>query len=60
MQSGMRTAKDHVFFTDNDEKRTMFLKAISNSGTMSWSEVQPVIPLDVTDDTSKFLLGGVN
>ena len=52
--------EDHVFFTDHDEKRTMFLKAISSSGTMSWSEVKPVIPLDVTDDTSKFLLGGAN
>ncbi len=26
----------------------------------SWSEIRPVIPLDIVDDTSSLLLGGVN
>ena len=49
---------DYLFFTDNDEKRTLYLTCAY--GGPSWSEVRPVLPLDIVDDTSSLLLGGVN
>ena len=49
---------DYIFLTDNDEKRTLLLTCVYAGP--SWSDIRPVIPLDIVDDTSSLLLGGVN
>ena len=49
---------DYIYLTDNDEKRTLLLTCVSAGP--SWSEIKFVIPLDIVDDTSSLLLGGVN
>lgn len=43
---------DYIYFLDNSEKRTVYIK---KSGDW-WSEVQQVVPMDVVDDMTSFVM----
>lgn len=43
---------DYIYFLDNSEKRTVYIK---RSGDW-WSEVQQVVPMDVVDDMTSFVM----
>ena len=46
----------YVYFTDQEGKRAQYLKLVSNA----WSEVMPVIPMDIVDTQSGFTLAAVS
>lgn len=46
--------RDYIFFSDEDGKRTLYMTRIGEV----WSDVLQLVPLDVVDDTSSFILGG--
>lgn len=47
-------SQDYIFFSDYAESRTMYM--IFDQDT--WSDVLPVVPIDIVDDNSKFILHG--
>ncbi len=47
--------RDLIYFADEAGKRTLYL-----TWEGLWSEVRPLIPMDVVDDTSSFTLGGAS
>lgn len=47
---------DYVYFSDADEDRTMYLRVDGSN----WSQVKPVIAIDIVDANSNFTLHGVS
>lgn len=47
--------KDYIFLATNDGKKAIFMQR----DTRNWSVMQDVMPLDIVDDTSQFMIGGV-
>lgn len=43
---------DYIYFVDNTDKRTVFIKRNGNH----WSEVKQVVPMDIVDDITSFVM----
>ena len=48
--------RDYIYFTDTFKERSYY---ITRSGDY-WSDVTPIMPIDVMDDMAKFVFGGVS
>lgn len=48
--------KDYLFIKDKDNRRVMFTCRVLDH----WSELRPVLPIDIVDDTARLDLGAVS
>lgn len=47
---------DYIYLLDNTDKRTIYIKRTGDI----WSEVKQVVPMDVVDDITSFVMSSVN